>query len=62
MGNDPGNAVLESPLSGLGLQEPVRRGLGAFREQCEQKPDTHDLALAWRTGEYIADQVKKRDL
>ena len=46
MGNDPANFRLESVLSGLGLQEPVRRGRRALREQCGQKPDTYDPGLS----------------
>ena len=63
MGDNPKTSVLNSVLPGVGLQEPVRHRRRAVRQQRGQEPHALTItALGWRTSEYIADQMKKRNL
>jgi choline dehydrogenase-like flavoprotein len=62
MGNDPRTSVLNKYCQAHDVKNLFVADGAPFVSQADKNPTWTILALAWRTGEYIADQVKRRSL
>jgi choline dehydrogenase-like flavoprotein len=62
MGNDPGTSVLNPYCQAWDCKNLFVADAAPFVSNADKNPTLTILALAWRTSEYIADQVKKRNL
>ena len=62
MGNDPDNSVVNSFCQVHDAPNVFVADGGPFVSQADKNPTWTILALAWRTSDYILDQVKKSNL
>jgi len=62
MGNDPRTSVLNQYCQAWDCKNLFVTDAAPFVSNADKNPTLTILALAWRTSEYIADQVKKRSL
>ena len=61
MGNDPGTSVLNPYCQAWDCKNLFVADAAPFVSNADKNPTLTILALAWRTSEYIADRVKKRN-
>jgi choline dehydrogenase-like flavoprotein len=62
MGDDPKTSVLNANCQAHEVKNLFVADGGPFVSQADKNPTWTILALAWRTSDYIADQMKKRAL
>jgi choline dehydrogenase-like flavoprotein len=62
MGNDPKTSVVSGNCQAHDVKNLFVADGGPFVSQADKNPTWTILALAWRTSDYIADQMKKRAL
>ncbi len=62
MGDDPKTSVLNSNCQAWDCKNLFVADGAPFASLAEKNPTLTIMALAWRTSEYIADQVKKRNV
>jgi choline dehydrogenase-like flavoprotein len=62
MGNDPKTSVLNANCQAHDVKNLFVTDGGPFVSQADKNPTWTILALAWRTSDYIADQMKKGGL
>ncbi|MBS9524897.1 GMC family oxidoreductase [Litoribacter alkaliphilus] len=62
MGNDPSNSVLNSNCQSHDCKNLFVVDGGPFVSQADKNPTWTILALAWRTSDYIVDQMKKQNI
>jgi choline dehydrogenase-like flavoprotein len=62
MGNDPKTSVLNSNCQAHDVKNLFVADGGPFVSQANKNPTWTIIALAWRTSDYIADQMKKNAL
>ncbi|WP_143961873.1 GMC oxidoreductase [Litoribacter populi] len=62
MGNDPASSVLNSNCQAHDCKNLFVVDGGPFVSQADKNPTWTILALAWRTSDYIVDQLKKKNI
>jgi choline dehydrogenase-like flavoprotein len=62
MGNDPGTSVVSGNCQAHDVKNLFLADGAPFVSQADKNPTWTIMALAWRTSDYIADQMKKRAL
>jgi choline dehydrogenase-like flavoprotein len=62
MGHDAKTSVLNANCQAHDVKNLFVADGGPFVSQADKNPTWTILALAWRTSDYIADQMKKRAL
>jgi choline dehydrogenase-like flavoprotein len=62
MGNDPKTSVVTGNCQAHDVKNLFLADGAPFVSQADKNPTWTILALAWRTSDYIADQMKKRAL
>ncbi|HEX6575948.1 MAG TPA: GMC family oxidoreductase [Gemmatimonadaceae bacterium] len=62
MGNDPGTSVVSGNCQAHDVKNLFLADGAPFVSQADKNPTWTILALAWRTSDYIANQMKKRAL
>jgi choline dehydrogenase-like flavoprotein len=60
MGNDPGTSVVNGNCQAHEIRNLFLADGAPFVSQADKNPTWTIMALAWRTSDYIADQMKKR--
>ncbi|RZS94612.1 GMC family oxidoreductase [Cecembia calidifontis] len=62
MGNNPATSVLNSNCQAHDCKNLFVVDAGPFVSQADKNPTWTILALAWRTSEYIVDELKKKNI
>lgn len=62
MGNDPNTSVLNSNCQAHDCNNLFVVDAGPFVSQADKNPTWTILALAWRTSDYIIDELKKKNI
>lgn len=62
MGNDPGSSVLNQYGQAHDCDNLFVVDAGSFVSQADKNPTWTIMALSWRTSDYIADQLNKRNI
>ncbi|MGB3467171.1 MAG: GMC oxidoreductase, partial [Cyclobacteriaceae bacterium] len=62
MGNEPGKSVTNQYEQLHDVENVFVVDGGPFVSQADKNPTWTIMALAWRTSEYIIDQIKQRNI